>query len=210
MLRHLLPGLLLALTLSGCGGSAGGNTTRGRDIFTTCATCHGAQGQGNRKLGAPNIAGLPKWYIVREIEKFRAGHRGSVPADTAGRRMAAIAATLEGDDDIEAAAAYVSSLDPARVASTVRGDPEKGKIEYQACASCHANDGEGRPGLPSERVPPVAGLADWYVVSQIEAFQKNWRGTNTSDVPAMKMRAVVIPLDSAATANVAAYIRTFE
>jgi cytochrome c oxidase subunit 2 len=183
---------------------------RGKDIYTTCATCHGQNGQGDRKLGAPNIAGLPDWYIVREIRKFRAGHRGFAPADTVGRRMAVIAGTLDGDEAIQAVAAYVSRLPPVRIGSTVDGDPEKGKVEYQACASCHANDGAGRPGLPGERVPPVAGLADWYVVSQIEAFKKGWRGVRTSDVPAMQMRAVVIPLDSAATLNVTAYIRTFQ
>jgi len=208
--RLVLAVLLLSSTLSACGGGSSEDIARGKDIFTTCATCHGKEGQGNQELDAPNIAGLPKWYIVREIEKFRAGHRGSAAADTAGRRMAAIASTLEGEDAIRAVAAYVASLPHARVGSTVDGDPAKGKVEYQACASCHANDGKGRPGLPGERVPPVAGLADWYVVSQVDAFKKGWRGTRTSDLPAMKMRAVVIPLDSAATANVAAYIRTFE
>lgn len=205
-----LSALLFALGLSACGGGDSEAVARGQDIFTTCATCHGKKGQGNQALGAPNIAGLPKWYVVREIEMFRAGHRGSVPADTVGRRMATIASTLDGEDAIDAVAAYVSTLPPARVGPTVAGDPAKGKIEYQACASCHANDGTGRPGLPGERVPAVAGLADWYVVAQIDAFKRGWRGTRTSDLPAMKMRAVVIPLDSAATANVAAYIRTFE
>ncbi len=198
----------LLLGAAACARGDGVSSARGEQVFTTCAACHGPKGQGNRRIGAPNIAGLPKWYVARELEKFIVGHRGFDPADTVGRRMAVVSVTIDGDDDLESVAEYISDLPHQPTVPTVQGDTAKGRIEYQACAACHADDGKGRESATQGSVPPVAGLADWYVVSQIEAFKKGWRGVNATDIPAEKMRAVVIPLDSAAIADVAAYIRT--
>ena len=42
-----------------------------------CAQCHGASGQGNDALGAPNLTRLSAAYIERQLEGFRAGWRES-------------------------------------------------------------------------------------------------------------------------------------
>jgi cytochrome c oxidase subunit 2 len=198
----------LLLSAAACARGDGVSTARGRQIYATCAACHGTKGQGSRKIGAPNIAGLPKWYIARELEKFIAGRRGFDSADTVGRTMSVVSTTIDGDDDLESVADYISNLPHQPAEPTIQGDTAEGKIEYQACAACHADDGKGRESATQGSVPPVAGLADWYVAAQIEAFKKGWRGVTATDLPAEKMRAVVIPLDSAAIANVTAYIRT--
>ena len=134
----------------------------------------------------------------------------SEPAAAAGRRMAAVAKTIHGDDALRSIAQSVSGLPRQATAPTVQGDAAKGKVVYESCYTCHAANGEGRVSVTSGSVPPLAGLADWYIVSQVEAFKHGWRGTNSTDYGAEKMRAVVIPLDSADIANVTAYIRTLK
>ncbi len=205
-----LASAILLVGVAGCSKGDGVSAQRGKQIYTTCAACHGPKGQGNRKIGAPNIAGLPKWYIVRELRKFIAGQRGFAPADTVGRTMSVVSTTLDGSDDLESVAQYVSDLPPQPTKPTVKGDVAEGKVEYEACAACHANDGKGRVSATKGSVPPVVGLADWYIVSQIHAFKNGWRGVNATDYEARKMQAVVIPLDSTAIANVTAYIRTLK
>ena len=55
-------------------------------LFQLCSACHGPQGHGNRELMAPAIAGLPEWYVVNQLKKFRNGGRGAHPADISGLR----------------------------------------------------------------------------------------------------------------------------
>ena len=49
-----------------------------------CAACHGANGEGNKAIKSPRIAGLPKWYVKEQTGKFRSGLRGAHPEDTPG------------------------------------------------------------------------------------------------------------------------------
>ena len=39
-----------------------------------CASCHGAQGEGG-STGAPPLAGLPRAYLVRQLEAYADGSR---------------------------------------------------------------------------------------------------------------------------------------
>lgn len=193
---------------SACAAPSGGSADRGKEIYPACAACHGPGGEGNRELGAPNIAGLPRWYIEGQLRQFLGGHRGTQAADTTGRRMAAAVQLLEQSDDVTgevaSVAAYVADLPPRSQKPTlVTGDPAQGKVEYQACASCHGDDGKGKFD-----VPPVVAQADWYLLAQLRKYRDAWRGTNPNDLQASRMRAVTIPLDDAAMKDVVAYIET--
>jgi cytochrome c553 len=199
---------LATLGTYACGGPSSGDAARGREIFPVCAACHGSRGEGNVELQAPNIAGLPSWYIEGQLRQFLGGHRGTVPADSAGRRMsiAAQVLTQSGDEtrDVASVALYVSRLPAERPAPTLRpGDVTRGKVEYQACASCHGADGKGKYD-----VPPVVAQADWYLLGQLRKYREAWRGTNANDLQASRMQAVVIPLDDQAMEDVVAYIGT--
>src|SRR6185312_1462677 len=90
--------------------SAYASESRGKALFALCASCHGPQGQGNREYGAPAIAGLPEWYLTRQLQHFIDGARGKHPDDDAGNRMRPMARTLKGADDPQLVATYVSSL----------------------------------------------------------------------------------------------------
>ena len=41
---------------------AAGDPAKGKALYATCASCHGANGEGNQALNAPAIAGQKEWY----------------------------------------------------------------------------------------------------------------------------------------------------
>jgi cytochrome c553 len=82
---------------------------RGAQLYSTCAACHGARGEGNPELLAPRLAGLQEWYIVAQLQNFRSGARGSAAADTAGSQMRAASAILLSDAEQMDVAAYIAA-----------------------------------------------------------------------------------------------------
>ena len=92
----------------GAGGAATGQPPAG---FAACASCHGLQGEGNQALGAPPIAGQPRWYLTKQLMAFRDGHRGLQPDDTPGLQMRAAMASLPQDDEaFQQLVAFISAL----------------------------------------------------------------------------------------------------
>ena len=76
----------------------------GKTVFTTvCAACHGAEGQGNPAVGAPNLTGK-SWLYGDDLETLettiRDGRGGIMPAWR----------TRLGENDARVIAAYVYSL----------------------------------------------------------------------------------------------------
>ena len=65
-----------------------GDAARGASRYTTCAYCHGAAGQGSWSTNAPRLAGMSDWYLARQLQQFRQGHRGRHPQDFHGAQMA--------------------------------------------------------------------------------------------------------------------------
>ena len=91
-------------------GLAAGDPARGQALYAVCSTCHGLDAKGMKELNAPALAGREEWYLVRQIENFRTGRRGSDPNDIYGRQMAPMALVLADAQAIEDVAAYLSSL----------------------------------------------------------------------------------------------------
>ncbi|MEQ8952995.1 MAG: c-type cytochrome, partial [Gammaproteobacteria bacterium] len=87
-----------------------GNANAGRGLYATCATCHGANGEGNEALGAPALAGQNDWYLVTQLKNFKAGYRGTHPQDTYGAQMRAMANTLNNDAAIMNVVSYINTL----------------------------------------------------------------------------------------------------
>ena len=87
-----------------------GDAERGSTLYATCGACHGPEGQGNRMLSAPRLAGQSDWYLVRQLEKYASGVRGYDPEDTAGQQMRAATGVLSGEQDIIDVVAYINTL----------------------------------------------------------------------------------------------------
>ena len=224
--RGIVAALVLSLTVTVAQAGSDHDHDRGRQLFHFCAVCHGPQGHGNRQLLAPAIAGLPEWYLVNQLKKFRNGGRGAHPDDVAGLKMRPMARTLDigslkqdpatrnwdykSDTDLIAVAHHVSELDPNQPVDDpeLKGDAERGKTLYMNCMACHSTP-ELRKAM---KAPPQANLEDWYMLEQLKKFKQGQRGANTKDIEGMTMAPIVkatIP-DEQAMKDVITYIRIFE
>lgn len=93
--------------------SVAGDAESGRSLYTTCAGCHGIQGQGVWTTQAPRLAAMGDWYMVRQLKNFREGIRGAHPQDVRGRQMAFMARVPRDDRAIADLATYIHTLKPA-------------------------------------------------------------------------------------------------
>ena len=181
---------------------------KGRLLYETCKACHGEKGQGNTAIEAPSILGMPEWYLISTLTKFKDGVRGAHPDDKRGLNMRPMARALKGKEEIEAVAKYVASLDPVKPTHTLNGDPKKGQPFYATCLACHGPKGDGNVALNS---PPINNLPDWYIVNQLVKFKDGVRGTHPKDTTGAQMRPMAMALpDKETMVNLAAYIATLK
>lgn len=73
-----------------------------RALAATCANCHGTDGRTVQGSSVPSLAGMPKDYMVQQMNAFRSGTR---PATV----MHQLAKGLT-DQQIESAASYFATL----------------------------------------------------------------------------------------------------
>ena len=88
-----------------------GDIELGKQAYETCIPCHGEFGQGAQALDAPRLSKQHDWYIVRQLENFRAGIRGTHQSDIYGAQMRIMSQMLESDERVRAVAAYIATLE---------------------------------------------------------------------------------------------------
>jgi cytochrome c553 len=162
--------------------ASAGDAFRGLLLAKRCGHCHGDEGFSAR-ASTPNLAGMDKLAIWKQLEDFRTQKRLSHAMDP-------IAASLSPRDEADVVA-YFSRLpvftdpqdnrvfpqprpDPSHAAIASRlvsfGDGERG---IPPCQACHGPVAY-RPGAPS-----LATQNGDYVLTQLEAFAT---GTRTNDI----------------------------
>jgi len=87
-----------------------GDVARGGEIFTTCGSCHGSNGQGIWSLNAPRLSGGNDWYLVRQLDNYRQGIRGLHPQDLYGKQMNLISGMLRDEQSVRDVVAYINTL----------------------------------------------------------------------------------------------------
>jgi cytochrome c oxidase subunit II len=87
-----------------------GDPGRGKSLYTTCAACHGAAGQGVWSTNAPRLAHMSDWYLARQLHNFQQGIRGAHPQDFSGAQMVLMAKILPDDRAIDDLLAYIHTL----------------------------------------------------------------------------------------------------
>ncbi len=149
--------------------------TQGNDAVWSCASCHGARGEGAGLT--PRLAALPQTYLAKQLQDFANGSRlnGS---------MRYVAQHLE-PADIEAVARYYASLPvPPPPARDLGAALERGealslygdwKLNIPACVTCHGPNGEG----VGADFPPLAGQQPEYLFNQLAA----WKGGERHNSP---------------------------
>jgi cytochrome c553 len=199
----LLPGLLVAAS------ARAESDKRAKQVYLLCTYCHGDKGEGKQNLGAPAIAGLPEWYVKRQLEKFHSGVRGTHPKDIAGMRMTPMARTLyPKDGDFDLVSKYVAALPRPEVPDTIKGKAVKGEKLYQTCIACHGDKAQGNETVGA---PPLAGGSDWYFVKQLHNFKDRVRaGDPVKDPTGAAMTGIAAMLSPEDMEAVVSYINVLK
>ena len=185
---------------------AAANPAAGQAQYAVCAACHGAQGEGNQALNSPKLAGQSPWYIERQLKYFKEGVRGG-EGDTNGQAMTAMANMLVDDTAVRNMAAYIATMPDTAAIPTVTGDVANGSEIYNRnCAACHLDNGDGTWYTDA---PKLAGMSDWYFVTQISNFRAGIRGLHPSDDYGEQMVGMATAMSGLEEIeDVAAYINT--
>jgi cytochrome c553 len=84
-----------------CNSAAAQDVTTGRRKAAACQACHGLDGIA-KLPDAPNLAGQPAAYLVRELNAFRSGARRS--------EVMSVAAKALTDEEIRDISAYYAAI----------------------------------------------------------------------------------------------------
>lgn len=179
--------LACGLLAAGCARGEAHTSPTGEQLYAACEHCHGAGGDGKVELSAPKLAGLPAWYLTRQLQRFKDGTRGAHPDDEKGLRMRAMARQMMSGAEIEAVVAYVAAMPDVEVIPTLPEPDAAAGADFAACAVCHGEKGEGNESIMA---PPIARLNDWYVASQIRKYREGIRGGAEGDDVGATMRAI--------------------
>lgn len=143
----------------------------GRGEAWSCASCHGAAGEGN--LSTPRLAGQPAGYLKKQLQDFASGLR-------VNESMALVARSLN-EEEMDKLARYYAGI-ALRTAGQagLGGDLARGaalaktgdwKQNVPACFACHGSTGEGvAPGFPA-----LAGQKSDYIFAQLAAWHAGER-----------------------------------
>lgn len=204
MVLRVLSVLFITLTLSPALAQAG---ERAPQLYRLCKSCHGLNGEGNQKVRAPSIAGLPAWYIEAQLTKYKIGVRGTHPDNIVAMRMRPMARALFKDGDHKLVAEYVAALPRPITPATIKGSVVKGEAKYnEICVTCHGAQGEGNQVLGA---PPLARASDWYLRDQLHSFKDGIRGVDPRDTSGMSMRPMAMQLSDQDMDDLVSYIRVF-
>jgi len=148
----------------------------GQALSTTCAACHGADGNSVTPEW-PSLAGQHATYTERQLQAYRAGERSD-----AG--MQGFAATLSEQGMKDLAAYYATQsiaskgADPDLVEHGERiyrgGIPER---EIAACIACH---GPGGKGNPLAGYPAISHQHTNYLSATLRAYQAGERRSDAT------------------------------
>lgn len=151
----------------------------GSGSVLACATCHGAQGEGNAAGGFPFLAGQGANYLTEQLQHFASGKRSNPIMQPLAKAMtpeqmkavSAYFAQLPAPLDKNMLSAH-QDLYPAQdqVGAWVanRGDWSN---NIPACIQCHGPGGVG----VGDTFPALAGLPAPYITEQLKAWRDDKR-----------------------------------
>jgi cytochrome c oxidase subunit 2 len=87
-----------------------GNPETGKTKYTLCQACHGVNGEGVEAMNGPRLTGQYDWYLIRQLQNFKAGIRGSDPKDNYGAQMRPMTMTLADEQQVKDVVAYIQTL----------------------------------------------------------------------------------------------------
>lgn len=164
-----------------------GDAAQGQTKSTTCAACHGADGNSVTTIW-PSLAGQHENYTVRQLQAYR-------NAERADAGMQGFAQTLSEQDMHDIGAFFATQAlspkgaDPSLVERGERiyrgGIPDRG---IAACIACH---GPGGKGNPLAGYPRVSHQHADYLAATLRDYRS---GARTSDASLNQMMRNVAEL----------------
>ena len=91
-----------------------GDVAKGAASYALCAACHGPDGAGNELMNAPALQNLQDWYIVRQLQNYKSGVRGTHPKDIEGMQMRPMSMVLADEQAMKDVAAFINSKAAAK------------------------------------------------------------------------------------------------
>jgi cytochrome c oxidase subunit 2 len=88
----------------------GGDAAKGKTLYAPCVACHGMEAEGREPLSGSPLANVSDWYLLRQLENFKAGVRGGRPGDQTGAMMRAMSATLPDEQVMKDIIAHIMTL----------------------------------------------------------------------------------------------------
>ena len=79
--------------------------------------------------------------------------------------------------------------------------------DAQYCLVCHGSNAQGNEAISA---PNLAILPDWYLSSQLQAFQSGWRGHQTTDAYSKEMMAVAKSMSTEDVKRAIGFITGFQ
>ena len=172
----------------------------GRGAAWSCASCHGPLGQGHVTI--PRLAGLNPAYIVRQLNDYATGKRGSAS-------MKIVTSSLT-EAEMERLALYYSALSAPSISQpALDGDMRRGEQlalrgdwsrNVPACFSCHGPSGFG----VGATFPALAGQDPAFTAAQLAGWLSGTR--NRSGLALM--HNVAVGLTESDRRSVADYLAT--
>ena len=169
-----------------------------------CSPCHAPNGGGYSSEYSPKISGQEDWYLRRQLASFRNDLRGAHDSERWAKQMNFHIKDFS-PTQLESFVDYIVTLEDASAEATIDGDATRGQQLYvQHCVVCHGEDGMGIEIL---NAPRLAGMSDWYMVTQLQKFRTGLRGAHSEDIFGAQMvpSAKALP-DDQALLDVVAYI----
>ncbi|OEE63518.1 cytochrome C [Enterovibrio norvegicus FF-454] len=164
---------------------AQGDAEAGKAKSTTCAACHGPD--GNSLIPAnPVLAGQHEKYLLKQLQDFKLGMTTGGEQGRYNAVMAGMVASLSEQDMSDLAAYYASqTAKPGATPETsvdlgeqiyLAGDSERG---IAACIACHGPRGNG---TSLSGFPKISGQHAEYVSAQLMAFREAKRNNDLNSM----------------------------
>jgi len=93
---------------------SGGRAAEGAKTFGFCAACHGTDGRGSVAVGAPGLVFQSDAYLLRQLQAFQQGWRGTDVNDEPGTQMVNAAEWVRDEQARRDVLAYLATLRAAK------------------------------------------------------------------------------------------------
>ena len=156
-----------------------------------CASCHGANGEGQDQAGFPRLAGQVRTYLAKQLDDFRNGRRHNPVMEPIARALNAKQVADAADyfaslPRIAAKATFDDAPKDAGERIALRGDWAE---RVPACFKCHGETGAGVP----PHFPAIAGQGATYAAKQL----RDWKSGARANDPLGLMKSVADHLPDA-------------